>query len=715
MRLLRFAIFLLLCSIFVFGLVTFAGEWVDVDGKWKYKVGDDFVRNEIQWIGNKPYSFDDDGNIKTGVVDINGYLYLYDTDGSLIKNSSVRYSGITYVTNGFGRLKEKKVKDPDYDFDNSDGTIEGAKKLYLEKIEIKKKNQLIQESIKAEKNKKREIKKLKFGEDVSINSDLTFMDLHTNELLKSMWVKIVFNDGDHVKEYTYYLDENGNRLTGPNEVEGKYYLFIYETFDVKKEYMAGNETRTYNDYHEHPEFTIGSLKKEYKSYKEYYNELIDYQNRGYNAVKSGGEQNKPKTVQIEAPTTENYINDSNNNIVDNSIVDNSMCIIYYACVDDILYLSGTPFGDEFAVKGSVLDNVKKENVYYSNNQGVWVNENFDTSKVNKIIIISEIIPTDNANIFSMSNVKEIVNLGNINFSKKTNLRNFFYNLKSITSIDLTGCNLNNLNDVSNMFYGCSSLKSVKFDQNAFSKFENISELFSECTSLEEFDFSSYDMRNIKNMSRIFNSCTNLKTVSFENCQFNEIINIDALFDSCLNLNKINFKNVHMKNIENLSGICANLINLEEVDFENSVFDEVSSMKGFFENCANLKTVNFNNVSMKNLVDIQSMFRNCKSITNIDLSKINADNITSMDGLFSECENLESVNISNLKYPILGKILYMFYNCKSIKEIDLTSFKPKEAHNISELIIGCTSLQKIYINKDSLFYAIDDLKMLIEYQ
>ena len=54
MRLLRFVIFLLLCSIFVFGLVTFAGEWVDVDGKWKYKVGDDFVRNEIQWIGNKP-------------------------------------------------------------------------------------------------------------------------------------------------------------------------------------------------------------------------------------------------------------------------------------------------------------------------------------------------------------------------------------------------------------------------------------------------------------------------------------------------------------------------------------------------------------------------------------------------------------------------------------------------------------------------------------
>ncbi|MBO4720138.1 MAG: BspA family leucine-rich repeat surface protein [Prevotella sp.] len=88
--------------------------------------------------------------------------------------------------------------------------------------------------------------------------------------------------------------------------------------------------------------------------------------------------------------------------------------------------------------------------------------------------------------YSLSKLKTIEGLENLNTFTVTNMRSMFTMCLSLTSLDLSSFNTKNVTDMNSMFFNCSALQTV--------------------------DVSSFDVRKVTNMGLMFASCSKLTTI-----------------------------------------------------------------------------------------------------------------------------------------------------------------------------------------------------------
>lgn len=311
------------CVIFILIIVniTFASEWVQDGDRWRYKIANEYVTDTVKYIGNQAYRFDSDGYLMTGIVDINGSDYFFEKDGTPVKEKGIKKDGTYYRTTKYGKLVESNSYGVDYDFDIDDGSSESENDTY--KVITKEKKidkqewwdynkKIVEETRKAQEHKTIEYKKYKEGVDVIVNDDYTLTKLDGTKIT-SDWVEIYYIDKENGKDYSighkYYYDEKGNRVIGPKEIDGKYYLFNAEDkpYSRLKSKFSGDYTFTTGDEQELPaKYYKGELVREVKI-KEYIQEKEKYENRQYSSVVSV-EDNAPEFKKANNPVSEAYSN-----------------------------------------------------------------------------------------------------------------------------------------------------------------------------------------------------------------------------------------------------------------------------------------------------------------------------------------------------------------------------------------------------------------------
>ena len=98
--------------------------------------------------------------------------------------------------------------------------------------------------------------------------------------------------------------------------------------------------------------------------------------------------------------------------------------------------------------------------------------------------------------------------------KITSLINAFYNVRVVTSVDLSNLDLTGI-ETNKMFFTVSNITSIKFNNTKSMKLTQLSKMFAGCISLVSLDVSPFDTSNISKpwfYGNVFQNCSSLSTI-----------------------------------------------------------------------------------------------------------------------------------------------------------------------------------------------------------
>lgn len=183
----------------------------------------------------------------------------------------------------------------------------------------------------------------------------------------------------------------------------------------------------------------------------------------------------------------------------------------------------------------------------------------------------------------------------------------FYNLSSLSDIDLTGIDTSKCTNMDDMFRGCSSLK--RFDLNilSLSSIVFMRGMFQDCASLEEIGLSDKNMPSLGTLESFLENCRSLRKAEFINLETPELIRTLCMFRGCENLITVD-----------LSGISTSKVVL---------------MAGMFEGCRMLPYLNIKHFETNKASWTSRMFYGCEALKYLDISSMDTSNVETMKDMF----------------------------------------------------------------------------------
>ena len=135
------------------------------------------------------------------------------------------------------------------------------------------------------------------------------------------------------------------------------------------------------------------------------------------------------------------------------------------------------------------------------------------------------------------NIKEIVDLQNLNTQDVTNMDAMFEDCSSLTSLDLSNFNTQDVTNMDAMFSGCSSLTTLDLSNFNTKNVTTMMGMFSGCSSLTTLDLGNFNTQNVTNMMGMFFGCSSLTTLDLSSFD-TEKAELRDMFTGCSNLTTI---------------------------------------------------------------------------------------------------------------------------------------------------------------------------------
>ena len=129
----------------------------------------------------------------------------------------------------------------------------------------------------------------------------------------------------------------------------------------------------------------------------------------------------------------------------------------------------------------------------------------------------------------MYNLTKITNIGYLNTSSVTNMREMFYGCEKLTSIDLSGFKTTNVTLMNDMFNGCKSLTSLNLSSFNTAKVTNMRNMFAYCFALTSVDLSSFNTSSVTNMERMFFQCEKLENLDLRGFNTLQVTSLADMF------------------------------------------------------------------------------------------------------------------------------------------------------------------------------------------
>ena len=263
---------------------------------------------------------------------------------------------------------------------------------------------------------------------------------------------------------------------------------------------------------------------------------------------------------------------------------------------------------------------------------------------------------------------------------------------------------------------------------------NLKCFFSECSTITSLDLSNFDTSNVTDMYRMFNKCTKLQTISgLTNLITNNVTNMSAMFQYCnelLNLDLSNFntskvikmggmfrdckklkeikgiQNFITNNVTDMNSMFGDCYILEYLDLSGFKTPNVTNMKYMFNKCYKLKEIKLNNFDTSNVTCMAFMFSECYELKNIEgINRFNTEKVTEMTSMFNECYELEKLDLSKFNTSKVTSMRFMFYKCNKLRNLNLLNF---------EIKCGYEGIREMFsFNRKENFQLISNNKELIK--
>ena len=329
-------------------------------------------------------------------------------------------------------------------------------------------------------------------------------------------------------------------------------------------------------------------------------------------------------------------------------------------------------------------------------------------------------------------LQAIIGLEDLNVTKVTALGSTFYNLRSISSLDLSnwttgnitslastfstcvnileldlsGFHMSTVTNMASAFQSCASLKRIKIT-SATGTVTNFSNAFYDCRSLQEIDMSKFPVTSsCTNVYQAFCNCHSIKELDLTNWNVSGVTGTgnvsSALFSNCYGLEKIiGISNWTWNATNSLASCFNNCYSLRDLDVSGWSVNNITSFASCFNNCRSLKSLNLSSWTPSNCTDFSAMFNSCHSLETVgDISNWNTSKVTtmatmfrynysmrafpsiqnwdfakvkSMDSMFDNCWNLQSVTWKNISLPVCTTIAQLFRYNYNLKYADLSGW------------------------------------------
>ncbi len=240
----------------------------------------------------------------------------------------------------------------------------------------------------------------------------------------------------------------------------------------------------------------------------------------------------------------------------------------------------------------------------------------------------------------------------------------FYDLKNITSLDISQLNTSKMLGMEQMFSNLQLVTSLNLFSFDTSLVNNMRNMFSGCLSLVELDLSTFSLNNIIYFTGLFSGCESLVTLT-ENFDTSIINDMGSIFSNCYNLKNFDISNWDTSNVTNLSSMFQEARSITDTAYMDSWdISKVTSLNSMFKGCTSLTTIDSTNWGLVESVNMNSMFEGCTNITSgIFASGIN-NNLTSTTNSFKDCSSLISLDLTGLILSS-GWARYMFQGCSNL--------------------------------------------------
>ena len=359
--------------------------------------------------------------------------------------------------------------------------------------------------------------------------------------------------------------------------------------------------------------------------------------------------------------------------------------------------------------------------------------------------------------FECENLREFVNIQNLNTSNVTNMYRMFSECVSLVTIDVSGFDTSNVADMGHMFDGCTNLTTIyAYDRFATGKLRDsyYSEgMFYDCISLVGGHGTTYDRWGAV-YARIDNppdepGYFTYKTVPLPT-PTPRPVDMDNVYAIVYNDGTMVFQHgtilEHHRTMRYIfpvdlagytydesytsgspvpwyyaSGRITQIIFADKIQPESTAYwfygferleeivninnldtSKVTDMNHMFYCCPVLQELDVSNFNTSKVTDMSWMFA-CSPyygenhLRSVNVSSFDTSNVTDMSCMFLFCENFTELDVSNFNTSNVTDMSEMFFCCNNLTALDVSNFNTSNVVNMSEMFSGCSNLTMLNIS------------------
>lgn len=138
----------------------------------------------------------------------------------------------------------------------------------------------------------------------------------------------------------------------------------------------------------------------------------------------------------------------------------------------------------------------------------------------------------------LGNVETIENISYLDVSNVVSLYNFFGNMKSLRSLDLSTWDTSQVTEMNYMFNGCSALTNLDLSNFETIKLKNTVAMFANCDNLTQLNVTGWDTPVLRDIRTMFSNSKSLTSLDLSSWQLESGTSMAGLFNKADSLSKI---------------------------------------------------------------------------------------------------------------------------------------------------------------------------------
>ena len=292
-----------------------------------------------------------------------------------------------------------------------------------------------------------------------------------------------------------------------------------------------------------------------------------------------------------------------------------------------------------------------------------------------------------------------LNLSNLDTSNIVDMNHMFYGVSNLTSLDVSNFDTSNTVDMNHMFYGVSKLTSLDVSNFDTSKVTDMSLMFKSMTNLTSLNVSSFNTSNVTNMSNMFNGLPNLISLDLSNFNTSNVTNMDAMFKDASTLTTLDLSSFDTSKVTNMANMFNGLTNLTSLNVSSFNTSKLTTMWSMFAHMSSLTELDLSNFDTSNVGYMYATFIGMQNLTSLNISSFNTSNVINMSGMFWGDSKLTNINVSNFDTSKVTNMSYMFCGVSSVTSLDISNFNTSSVTIMGGMFRDSFNLKTIFVGNN----------------